>query len=112
MSRHILGRNLSNVVQVKKHFLIKLNYANGTFKDTYWREATSMLFCHSPISSKSDLLNHGRSQTGENPFICNICDKAFSVKSNLMKHVKAHTVEKEKPFQCGNCENTFLDEIC
>ena len=69
-------------------------------------------FCHRPFSSKSDLLNHERSHTGENPFVCNICDKAFSVKSNLMKHVKAHTVEKEKPFQCGNCENTFLDEIC
>ena len=25
-----------------------------------------------------------------------------------MKHVKEHTLEK--PFQCGNCEKTFIDE--
>ena len=35
------------------------------------------------VYTKRDLLNHERSQTGEKPFMCTSCDKAFSDKSNL-----------------------------
>ena len=41
-------------------------------------------------------------------FKCSICDKIFSDKSDSMKHVKEHTLEK--PFPCGNCVKTVLDE--
>ncbi|CAL4108733.1 unnamed protein product, partial [Meganyctiphanes norvegica] len=37
---------------------------------------------------------HTRTHTGENPYKCHMCDKAFKNMSDLTKHIKIHTGEK------------------
>ena len=46
--------------------------------------------CQCPVCGKSfsrtyDLLIHSNSHTGDKPYQCNICDSAFSTKSNLLR---------------------------
>lgn len=43
--------------------------------------------------------------SGEKPFKCSICTKAFADKSNLRAHVQTHS--HTKPHVCGRCGKAF-----
>lgn len=43
--------------------------------------------------------------SGERPFVCQICNKAFNQKNALNIHIKKHT--GEKPHKCDYCELSF-----
>lgn len=42
---------------------------------------------------------------GEKPFNCIYCEKRFSVKDYLTKHIRTHT--GEKPYTCPYCDKRF-----
>lgn len=42
--------------------------------------------CTNSYQGKSNLIIHQRKHTGDRPFTCSICHKAFSSKGNLKKH--------------------------
>lgn len=45
------------------------------------------------------------SLSGEKPFKCTICNKAFADKSNLRAHIQTHS--NTKPHVCGRCGKAF-----
>lgn len=55
--------------------------------------------------------NHNLTSTivfilGKKPYICGVCNKEFSAKSNLMGHIRTHT--GEKPFSYDVCSKRFF----
>lgn len=49
--------------------------------------------------------NHMRLYTGEKPYLCPHCGRAFRQRGNLQGHLWLHT--GERPYQCPHCANTF-----
>jgi hypothetical protein len=62
--------------------------------------------CGKAFSQSSHLNRHTRTtHLGERRYKCAICERAFGERSDLSKHVTIHT--GERPYECHVCHQTF-----
>ncbi|XP_035006844.1 zinc finger protein 544 isoform X1 [Hippoglossus stenolepis] len=89
--------------RAKVNLHLAVHAANGLLKST--SAGLVCTDCGRKFKSKSQMICHMRSHTGERLFGCSICGKRYKYKSNMKVHMQTHT--EERPFSCDICGKCF-----
>ena len=63
--------------------------------------------CNRAFSFQSHLIRHKCVHSGERPYVCDVCNKAYREKSKLIRHKRTHT--GERPYFCDVCNEAYSD---
>ncbi|XP_055542012.1 zinc finger protein 664-like [Wyeomyia smithii] len=130
MNCYICQKSFTNQQELKYHesqhsnHLMKCNFCLQTFncsrtfkfhmdqhkmKNTLPDGRFKCDLCEATFKLYGNLIIHRRSHTGERPYPCNICGRAFSTSSNMKTHMNV-VHSQNRPFKCQHCHKSFNSE--
>ena len=76
-------------------------------------DANQCAVCLRTLSCRSALLMHYRTHTGQRPFRCRLCGRAFTTKGNLKTHMGVHRVKPpvRAVHACPVCRKQFSNVV-
>jgi hypothetical protein len=102
LCRHLLQmRLLLKIVQDKAHFEEACENAQRRERLFRLRRVRKEVY-------GTRIFQNTHENTGEKPYVCDFCDKGFTLTKYLKTHVRVHT--KEKPYSCDVCKKSFTQE--
>ncbi|XP_042261434.1 zinc finger protein 574-like isoform X2 [Thunnus albacares] len=93
--------NICNQPFLKKDEL-KLHLAAHSTKGSH---LFTCYICGRVTETRSHMIYHMRTHTGEKPFICPICGNRYKLKGHMKEHIRTHT--GERPYTCYICGKSF-----
>ncbi|XP_046408702.1 zinc finger protein 182-like isoform X1 [Ischnura elegans] len=96
-------RENKNVREMRKSFIV--DRKSCTVSTPTAKKSYSCSECEKVFSEKSILVRHIRTHTKKKLYSCSECEKSFSQKSYLVRHIRTHT--KEKRYSCNECDKAF-----
>ena len=112
LSRHLynlgcddLFRCLYDAEKVQGEEVAECCKYSGNIRDKMISKPYVCDVCNKAFTRPNHLNIHKRTHTGETPYVCDVCSKAFSQLSILNRHKLTHT--GVKPFVCYVCNKAF-----
>lgn len=68
-------------------------------------KAFTCFVCGKITDTRSHMIYHMRTHTGEKPFACSICGNRYKLKGHMKEHMRTHT--GERPYTCYICGRSF-----
>lgn len=68
-------------------------------------KAFTCFVCGRITDTRSQMICHMRTHTGEKPFVCPICGNRYKLKGHMKEHMRTHT--GERPYTCYICGKSF-----
>ncbi|XP_046408712.1 zinc finger protein 37-like [Ischnura elegans] len=99
-------RENKNVREVRKSFIV--DRKSCTVSTHTAKKSYSCSECEKVFSEKSILVRHIQTHTKKKLYSCSECEKSFSRKNTLVRHIRTHT--KEKPYSCNQCNKSFSEK--
>jgi uncharacterized Zn-finger protein len=69
--------------------------------------------CTKEFNRTWSILDHVRAHRGVKPFVCEFCNKGFTQKGNMRKHLKQHlapTLDQRKRYVCKICNRRYTEK--
>lgn len=95
---HVCEERFANYWELRKHI-------NAHFPGMLDSKSSYCHLCKKDYT-KTGFMNHLRKHTGERPFVCELCSKAFSQSSSLSIHMKFHL--NVRKHVCTVCDKKFV----